>query len=195
MQSTLSTGQRAIQLESASVLLGLPLGTLMLSACLFLLGATHAVIAQDFPPLTAQTEYERWQTELSNWSRWGPDDEIGVEIEMCPSTSGFKSWRAMALSPLTNALYIPLTLNCELAPPQDRNLVGAIGSDAQETLASRARSQRYREVVVGDYPPPSWGSSRSKYLGGNPVRIRNTMPRLCSRSTRLCSSDVTGTAR
>ena len=42
--------------------------------------------------------------------------EIGVEIEMCPSTSGFKSWRAMAFSPLTNALYIPLTLNCELAP-------------------------------------------------------------------------------
>ena len=78
MQSTLSTGQRAIQLESASVLLGLPLGTLMLSACLFLLGATHAVIAQDFPPLTAQTEYERWQTELSNWGRWGPDDEIGA---------------------------------------------------------------------------------------------------------------------
>ena len=127
--------------------------------------------------------------------RPGMIPEIGVEIEMCPSTSGFKSWRAMAFSPLTNALYIPLTLNCELAPPQDRNLVGAIGSDAQETLASRARSQRYREVVVGDYPPPSWGSSRSKYLGGNPVRIRNTMPRLCSRSTRSCSSDVTGTAR
>ena len=48
--------------------------------------------------------------------RPGMIPEIGVEIEMCPSTSGFKSWRAMALSPLTNALYIPLTLNCELAP-------------------------------------------------------------------------------
>ena len=41
--------------------------------------------------------------------------EIGVEVDMCPSTSGFKSWRAMAYSPETNAMYIPLNLNCELA--------------------------------------------------------------------------------
>ena len=41
--------------------------------------------------------------------------EIGVEIDMCPSTSGLKGWRAMAYSPQTNALYIPMTLNCERA--------------------------------------------------------------------------------
>ena len=41
--------------------------------------------------------------------------EIGVEIDMCPSTSGLKGWRAMAFSPQTNALYIPMTLNCERA--------------------------------------------------------------------------------
>ena len=40
---------------------------------------------------------------------------IGVQIDMCPSTSGFKSWRAMAYSPQTSAMYIPITLNCELA--------------------------------------------------------------------------------
>jgi alcohol dehydrogenase (cytochrome c) len=40
---------------------------------------------------------------------------IGDEIDMCPSTAGFKSWRAMAFSPQTNALYIPLSLNCEKA--------------------------------------------------------------------------------
>jgi alcohol dehydrogenase (cytochrome c) len=58
--------------------------------------------------------------------RPGMIPEIGVEIEMCPSTSGFKSWRAMAFSPLTNALYIPITLNCELATfgPTDRILGG-----------------------------------------------------------------------
>jgi alcohol dehydrogenase (cytochrome c) len=47
--------------------------------------------------------------------RPGMIPEIGVEVDMCPSTSGFKSWRAMAFSPQTNSLYIPLTLNCELA--------------------------------------------------------------------------------
>ncbi len=40
---------------------------------------------------------------------------LNVPMDMCPSTSGFKSWRAMAYSPQTNAMYIPLNLNCEKA--------------------------------------------------------------------------------
>ena len=40
---------------------------------------------------------------------------IGQQIDICPSTSGVKSWRAMAYSPQTSAMYVPITLNCELA--------------------------------------------------------------------------------
>ena len=29
-------------------------------------------------PLVTRAEYERWQTELSNWGRWGKDDELGT---------------------------------------------------------------------------------------------------------------------
>ena len=47
--------------------------------------------------------------------RDGMIPRIGQQIDMCPSTSGFKSWRAMAYSPQTKAMYIPITLNCELA--------------------------------------------------------------------------------
>ena len=47
--------------------------------------------------------------------RPGKIPQVGVEVDQCPSTSGFKSWRAMAFSPQTNAVYIPLTLNCEKA--------------------------------------------------------------------------------
>ena len=36
-------------------------------------------------------------------------------LDMCPSTAGLKSWRAMAFSPQTSAVYIPLNLNCEHA--------------------------------------------------------------------------------
>src|SRR3990172_12105705 len=28
--------------------------------------------------LITQAEYDRWQTELSNWGRWGKDDELGT---------------------------------------------------------------------------------------------------------------------
>ena len=48
--------------------------------------------------------------------------QVGVELDMCPSTAGFKSWRAMTFSPQTNAVYIPLNLHCEHATfgPQPR---------------------------------------------------------------------------
>ena len=29
-------------------------------------------------PLVTQAQYVRWQTELSNWGRWGKDDELGT---------------------------------------------------------------------------------------------------------------------
>ena len=30
------------------------------------------------PPLVSQVLYERWIDDLSNWGRWGPDDELGA---------------------------------------------------------------------------------------------------------------------
>jgi len=60
---------------------------LLLRACLVLVGATatmdpgsRAVAQQSTgaPPLVTAAQYERWQTELSNWGRWGKDDEMGT---------------------------------------------------------------------------------------------------------------------
>jgi alcohol dehydrogenase (cytochrome c) len=39
--------------------------------------------------------------------------KLGVELQFCPSSSGFKSLRAMAYHPDTQAFYIPLSLTCE----------------------------------------------------------------------------------
>ena len=47
--------------------------------------------------------------------RPGKIPQVGVELDFCPSTAGFKSWRAMAYSPQTNAFYVPINLNCEIA--------------------------------------------------------------------------------
>ena len=64
--------------------------------------------------------------------RPGMIPELGVEIAMCPSITGLKSWRAMAYSPQTSTLYIPITLNCQLAtfgplsPGNDRGGVGPV---------------------------------------------------------------------
>ena len=74
----------------------------------------------DVDPVTGRATY-----------RPGMVPEVGVEIDMCPSTAGFKSWRAMAFSPETNALYIPLNLNCEVAtfgPPPTERVIGGGGT-------------------------------------------------------------------
>jgi len=39
--------------------------------------------------------------------------EIGKPLRFCPSTAGFKDWRAMAYAPETRAFYIPIALTCE----------------------------------------------------------------------------------
>jgi alcohol dehydrogenase (cytochrome c) len=41
--------------------------------------------------------------------------EIGKPLTFCPSTAGFKDWRAMAYAPQTQAFYIPMALTCERA--------------------------------------------------------------------------------
>jgi len=45
---------------------------------------------------------------------WYPEriPEIGEEVEYCPSLAGFKSWRAMSYSPVTQAFYVPMELTC-----------------------------------------------------------------------------------
>ena len=55
---------------------------IMKTTILFVAGAVIAALAlsQQPPshPLVTQAEYQRWQTELSNWGRWGKDDEMGT---------------------------------------------------------------------------------------------------------------------
>lgn len=46
--------------------------------------AGHAITSQEAPargpvrPVVAQAQYDRWLKELSNWGRWGTDDELGA---------------------------------------------------------------------------------------------------------------------
>ena len=46
--------------------------------CFFVVLGGVPVGAQEVPPLVTPAEYERWIEELSNWGRWGPDDELGA---------------------------------------------------------------------------------------------------------------------
>ena len=47
--------------------------------------------------------------------REGMDPVLGEEVFWCPSTAGFKSWRAMSYHPARETFYVPINLNCETA--------------------------------------------------------------------------------
>ena len=67
--------------------------------------------------------------------RQGMVPELYEEVYSCPSTAGFKSWRAMSYSPETEAFVIPINLNCETAVfgPVDRVEGGGGGGPVQRT--------------------------------------------------------------
>ena len=65
---------------------------------LSIIASIGAVSAMPMSRAEAQTysreQFERWQTELSNWGRWGKDDQIGVLNLITPE----KRVQAMALA-------------------------------------------------------------------------------------------------
>ena len=77
-----------------------------------------------------QTVADIDQTSGQVTYREGTNPVIGEEIFWCPSTSGFKSWRAMSYHPATEALYVPIILNCEtgvFGPVEKREGGGGTG--------------------------------------------------------------------
>jgi hypothetical protein len=58
-----------------------------------------------------QAEFERWQTELSNWGRWGKEDEIGALNLITPAK------QKQALSLVKDGL--PVSLASDAATKRD----------------------------------------------------------------------------
>ena len=60
---------------------------------------------------------------------------LGQLIDFCPSTAGFKSWRAMAFHPETRAFYVPLLMTCQKGTFTDVTKVeggGGLGQGRRE---------------------------------------------------------------
>ena len=63
--------------------------------------------------------------------------QAGVELSFCPSRSGFKSLRAMAYHPQTEAFYIPLNLTCETGTFTDVKRVEGGGGSGEGRRKNR----------------------------------------------------------
>ena len=55
------------------------LASLLIASMLILsLNMDFGAKAQQVSPFVPQVQFEEWKETLSNWGRWGPDDEIGT---------------------------------------------------------------------------------------------------------------------
>src|SRR5688572_14632283 len=80
--------------------------------------AASAVIVRSQPtpadrPPVAKAEYERWKTELSNWGRWGKDDEIGALNLITPAK------RRQAASLVKDGITVSLAGDVNTAKAED----------------------------------------------------------------------------
>ena len=91
--------------------------TVSVVACAF---ALVAVLSQKVAsqvgssgPLVSEGQYEAWQTELSNWGRWGRDDQLGTLNLITPAK------RRAALTLVKEGVPVPLSTNTFFEKMQD----------------------------------------------------------------------------
>ena len=65
------------------------------------------------PPLVSQAQYDAWQKELSNWGRWGKDDELGTLNLITPAK------RKAALALVKEGVPVSLSTNTAMEKAVD----------------------------------------------------------------------------
>ena len=102
----------------------------LLAVLVAALGVAVRPTAQTSPAshVVTEAQYERWKTELSNWGRWGKDDEIGALNLITPSK------RKQAAALVKEGVSVSLASDADMVKavdnpsPYERTMQG-IGSD------------------------------------------------------------------
>ena len=87
------------------------------------------------PPLVSQEQFDLWLTELSNWGRWGPDDELGMANLITPAK------RAAAAALVSEGFTVSLSSNAQnyesadVPCPVEWQMVRATRTGASDQIA------------------------------------------------------------
>ena len=87
------------------------------------------------PPLVSQEQFDRWIVELSNWGRWGPDDELGLFNLITPAR------RAAAAALVSEGFTVSLASNAQnhesvdVPCPVEWRMVRATRTGASDRIA------------------------------------------------------------
>jgi kynurenine formamidase len=86
--------------------------------------------AEKYPRNLTKEDIDRWMTELSNWGRWGKDDQAGTVNLITPAK------RKQAAALVKEGISVSLSLNADLAPkgsPEAENPAPAAGGRPRYT--------------------------------------------------------------
>ena len=104
------------------------LGTLMALLAIFASVTAVGLAQTGARPMISRAQYDRWKTELSNWGRWGKDDQVGAMNLITP----VKRRQAAALVKEGFSVSLARDVDTEKAvdnpQPYERQML-AIGSD------------------------------------------------------------------
>lgn len=106
-------------------------------AVVFAAGGRPPASAQESsaPPLVSQEQFDRWLVELSNWGRWGPDDELGLFNLITPAR------RAAAAALVSEGFTVSLASNAQnyesvdVPCPVEWRMVRATRTGASDQIA------------------------------------------------------------
>jgi len=117
----------------------------MLKTCAFVLGIAAVVFAAD-PPLD-KAMLDRWMQELSNWGRWGKDDQMGTVNLITPAK------RKAAAALVKEGYSVSLSSDAETVKSADNEFpfgheMIATGNDSNPMFGMDVYSTRYHGKVL-----------------------------------------------
>ncbi|MEP6716900.1 MAG: cyclase family protein, partial [Terriglobia bacterium] len=80
------------------------------SAAAALAGSAQAAPAEKYPRNLTKDDIDRWMTELSNWGRWGKDDQAGTVNLITPAK------RKQAAALVKEGISVSLSIDADIAP-------------------------------------------------------------------------------
>jgi kynurenine formamidase len=118
---------------------------MMLKTCAFVLGIAAIALAAD-PPLD-KAMLDRWMQELSNWSRWGKDDQMGTVNLITPAK------RKAAAALVKDGYSVSLSSDAETVKSADNEFpfghqMIATGTDSNPMFGMDIYSTRYHGKVL-----------------------------------------------
>jgi kynurenine formamidase len=114
---------------------GITAGALACALGAVLSSQTSPFKADTSRPLVAQAEYERWRKELSNWGRWGNEDEMGALNLITPAK------RRAAAALVKEGITVSLASNAatrkdvDVPCPAEWSMVSATQGGASDRIA------------------------------------------------------------